>query len=252
MIDRAWSHGGVSALMILRAVLACYCTAKRYLPDRAVQHDGLISVLAIFARRAHSALSLSCSRICSRLAFNLIVKASLWIRAREACRAPCAPGGHGVHILAQTALHNVFALLIQASEAHRAHCARCSSFIRVGANGALSFILVNPWALVASGALLAVALTFQRVKASRALLHVLVAFGRAVVAGRTFLKNERAKAYIALLMELVSELSARTGYRGLSYIENGALKAIWAWFTARLSNVILISPDRARQRLRQW
>jgi hypothetical protein len=229
--------------MILRAVLACYCTAERYLPNRAVQNDSLISVLAILARRAHSALSLSCSRICSRLAFDLIVKASLWIRAREACRAPCAPGGHGVYILAQAALHYVFALLIQASEAHRAHCARCSSFIRVGANGALSFILVNPWALEASGALLAVALAFQRVKASRALLHVLVALGRAVVAGRTF---------IALLMELISELSARTGYRGLSYIENGALKAIWAWFTARLSNVILISPDRARQRLRQW
>jgi len=112
MIDWARSHGGVSAFMILRAVLACYCTAERHLPNRAVQHDSLISVLTIFARRAHSALSLSCSRICSRLAFDLIVKASLGIRAREACRAPCAPGGHGVYILAQAALNYVFALLV--------------------------------------------------------------------------------------------------------------------------------------------
>lgn len=237
--------------MILRAVLACYCTPERNLPDRAVQHDSLISILAILSRRAHSALRLSCSCICSRLAFDLIVKAGLGIRARKACRAPCAACGHGVHVLAQAALHYVFPLLVQASESHRTHCAGGSSFIRVGANCALNFILVNPRALVASGALLAVALAFQRVKASGALLHILVAFGRAVVAGRTFLKNERGKAYIALLMELVSELSARTGYRGLSYVNNGTHIAIGAWFTARLSNVILISPDRARQRLRQ-
>jgi len=105
--------------------------------------------------------------------------------------------------------------------------------------------------LVASGALLAVALPFQRVKASRTLLHVLVALGRAVVAGRTFLKNERGKAYIALLMELVSELSARTRYRGLSHVNNGTIKPIGAWFAAWLSNIILISPNRSRQRLSQ-
>ena len=111
--------------------------------------------------------------------------------------------------------------------------------------------MVNPWALEASGALLAVALAFQRVKASSALLHVLVALGRAVVTGRTFLKNESGKAYIALLVELVSEFSACTSHRGLSYVNNGAHKAIGAWFAAWLSNFILISPNRARQRLRQ-
>ena len=93
MIDWARSHSGVSTFMILRAVLAFYCTTERYLPDRAVQHDGLISVRAILARGADTALCLSCHRICPGLACDLIVEARLRIGAGGASRTPCAAGG---------------------------------------------------------------------------------------------------------------------------------------------------------------
>ena len=112
MIDWAWSHGGVSAFMILRAVLAFYGTTEGDLPHRAVQHDGLISVRAILARRADTALGLPSHRICPRLACNLIVEARLRIRAGGASRTPCAAGAHRVHILAQATLHYVLALLV--------------------------------------------------------------------------------------------------------------------------------------------
>ena len=60
---------------------------------------------------------------------------------------------------------------------------------------------------------------------------------------------KEGKAYIALLVELVSELSVRTCHRGHSYVNNGTLEAIGACFTAMLPNFILISTNRAWQRL---